>query len=59
MAPVLSPKDEAGWTTDTVPPAIRKRMDLMDFEPAVKLLHYPPADVDEHALGEKNSPPSA
>ncbi|MBB6135297.1 ATP-dependent DNA helicase RecG [Massilia aurea] len=41
---------------DTVPPAIRKRMDLMDFEPAVKLLHYPPADVDEHALIERSHP---
>ncbi|MEW7847970.1 ATP-dependent DNA helicase RecG [Massilia aurea] len=41
---------------DTVPPAIRKRMELMDFEPAVKLLHYPPADVDEHALIERSHP---
>jgi ATP-dependent DNA helicase RecG len=41
---------------DTVPPAIRKRMDLMDFEPAVKLLHYPSADVDEHALIERSHP---
>ncbi|MBD8658401.1 ATP-dependent DNA helicase RecG [Oxalobacteraceae sp. CFBP 13730] len=41
---------------DTVPPTIRKRMDLMDFEPAVKLLHYPPADVDEHALIERSHP---
>jgi len=43
------------WS-DTVPPVIRKRMDLMDFEPAVKLLHYPPADVDEHALIERSHP---
>ncbi|RYE85697.1 MAG: DEAD/DEAH box helicase, partial [Oxalobacteraceae bacterium] len=46
---------EVDWA-DTVPPAIRKRMDLMDFEPAVKLLHYPPADVDEHALIERSHP---
>jgi ATP-dependent DNA helicase RecG len=43
------------WS-DTVPASVRKRMDLMDFEPAVKLLHYPPADVDEHALGERSHP---
>ncbi|QOL50549.1 ATP-dependent DNA helicase RecG [Massilia litorea] len=43
------------WT-DTVPPAIRRQMDLMDFQPAVKLLHYPPVDVDEYALMEKSHP---
>jgi len=43
------------WT-DTVPPPIRKRLELIDFEPAVKLLHYPPADVDEYALSEKSHP---
>jgi ATP-dependent DNA helicase RecG len=43
------------WT-DTVPPAIRRQMDLIDFEPAVKMLHYPPVDVDEYALMEKSHP---
>ena len=43
------------WS-DTVPAGIRAKMGLIDFEPAVKLLHYPPADVDEHALGEKSHP---
>ncbi|HZX28576.1 MAG TPA: ATP-dependent DNA helicase RecG, partial [Telluria sp.] len=35
------------WT-DTLPPKLRARLDLMDFEPAVKLLHYPPQDVDPY-----------
>ena len=43
------------WT-DTVPPLIRRQMDLIDFEPAVKMLHYPPVDVDEYALMEKSHP---
>ncbi|MGJ9420531.1 ATP-dependent DNA helicase RecG [Massilia sp. CMS3.1] len=43
------------WT-DTVPPLIRRQMDLIDFEPAVKLLHYPPVDADEYALMEKSHP---
>jgi ATP-dependent DNA helicase RecG len=41
---------------DTVPPLIRRQMDLIDFEPAVKMLHYPPVDVDEYALMEKSHP---
>jgi ATP-dependent DNA helicase RecG len=43
------------WT-DTVPPLIRRQMDLIDFEPAVKMLHYPPVDADEYALMEKSHP---
>ena len=43
------------WT-DTVPEQIRARMRLMDFAPAVKLLHYPPKDADEHALIERSHP---
>ena len=43
------------WS-DTVPAPIRARLGLIDFAPAVKLLHYPPADVDEHALGERSHP---
>jgi len=41
---------------DTLPPALRARMKLADFEPAVRLLHYPPRDVDEHALTERTHP---
>ncbi len=41
---------------DTVPPLIRRQMDLIDFEPAVKMLHYPPVDADEYALMEKSHP---
>jgi len=43
------------WS-DTLPAKLRARLDLMDFEPAVKLLHYPPQDVDPHALSEKTHP---
>ena len=41
---------------DTLPPALRARMRLTDFEPAVKLLHYPPRDVDANALVERSHP---
>jgi len=41
---------------DTVPPLIRRQMDLIDFEPAVKMLHYPPVGADEYALMEKSHP---
>jgi ATP-dependent DNA helicase RecG len=41
---------------DTLPAALRSRMRLSDFEPAVKLLHYPPREVDENALIERSHP---
>ncbi len=41
---------------DTLPEALRASLDLMPFEPAVRLLHNPPADVDEHALEERSHP---
>jgi ATP-dependent DNA helicase RecG len=41
---------------DTVPQAIRTRLNLAEFQPAVRLLHYPPADVDDHALTERSHP---
>jgi ATP-dependent DNA helicase RecG len=41
---------------DTVPRPIRERLNLAEFQPAVRLLHYPPADVDEHALTERSHP---
>jgi ATP-dependent DNA helicase RecG len=43
------------WT-DTVPRAVREKLNLAEFQPAVRLLHYPPPDVDEHALTERTHP---
>ncbi|MCD2514747.1 ATP-dependent DNA helicase RecG [Massilia sp. G4R7] len=43
------------WS-DTLPNAFLSRLQLWDFEPSVRLLHYPPADVDEYALTEKSHP---
>jgi ATP-dependent DNA helicase RecG len=41
---------------DTLPATLRAQMKLSDFEPAVRLLHYPPTDVDENALIERTHP---
>jgi ATP-dependent DNA helicase RecG len=41
---------------DTVPQAIRTRLHLAEFQPAVRLLHYPPAEADTHALVERSRP---
>jgi ATP-dependent DNA helicase RecG len=41
---------------DTVPQAIRTRLNLAEFQPAVRLLHYPPAEADTHALVERSHP---
>ncbi len=41
---------------DTLPDALRERLKLMSFEPAVRLLHYPPPDVDAAALAERSHP---
>jgi ATP-dependent DNA helicase RecG len=43
------------WT-DTVPPEVRQQLQLSELEPAVKLLHYPPQQVDEHALADRSHP---
>ncbi|MGJ7916531.1 ATP-dependent DNA helicase RecG [Massilia sp. LXY-6] len=43
------------WT-DTVPRAVRERLELAEFQPAVRLLHYPPPEVDENALIERSHP---
>ncbi|MBJ7309948.1 ATP-dependent DNA helicase RecG [Rugamonas sp. CCM 8940] len=43
------------WT-DTLPAELRAEMSLSDFEPSVKLLHYPPQQVDEHALADRSHP---
>jgi ATP-dependent DNA helicase RecG len=41
---------------DTVPAPVRAQMRLAGFEPSVKLLHYPPREVDENALIERSHP---
>ena len=41
---------------DTLSAEIRARFGLGDFEAAVKLLHNPPPDVDQHALLEHEHP---
>ncbi|NYE63320.1 ATP-dependent DNA helicase RecG [Duganella sp. 1224] len=43
------------WT-DTIPVEIRKQLQLSELEPAVKLLHYPPQQVDNHALADRSHP---
>ncbi len=43
------------WS-DTLPPELRARLKLMPFEPAVRLLHQPPPDIDENALAERSHP---
>jgi ATP-dependent DNA helicase RecG len=41
---------------DTLPERLRSTMRLEDFEPAVRLLHYPPREVDENALIDRSHP---
>ncbi|WP_442920570.1 ATP-dependent DNA helicase RecG [Massilia sp. S19_KUP03_FR1] len=41
---------------DTLPLALRAQMQLVDFEPAVRLLHYPPQEIDEGALADRSHP---
>jgi ATP-dependent DNA helicase RecG len=41
---------------DTLPESMRNALDLQAFEPAVRLLHNPPADVDENALADRSHP---
>jgi ATP-dependent DNA helicase RecG len=41
---------------DTLPEALRAQMQLLDFEPAVRLLHYPPQEIDEGALADRSHP---
>jgi len=43
------------WT-DTLPVSLRKQLQLSDLEPAVKLLHYPPQNVDNYALADRSHP---
>ena len=41
---------------DTLPEEMRRSLKLMEFEAAVRLLHNPPPDVDEHALADRTHP---
>ena len=41
---------------DTLSDTLRQSLTLMAFEPAVRLLHNPPPDVDEHALLDRSHP---
>jgi ATP-dependent DNA helicase RecG len=41
---------------DTVPRPVREKLSLAEFQPAVRLLHYPPPEVDENALIERTHP---
>jgi ATP-dependent DNA helicase RecG len=41
---------------DTLPAALREGLKLSSFDTSIKLLHNPPADVDEHALVERTHP---
>jgi ATP-dependent DNA helicase RecG len=41
---------------DTLNDALRASLDLWPFEPAVRLLHNPPPDVDAYALEEHSHP---
>lgn len=41
---------------DTLPDDLREHLQLIPFEPAIRLLHNPPPDVDEYALAERSHP---
>jgi ATP-dependent DNA helicase RecG len=41
---------------DTLPPALLSSMSLSNFEPAVRLLHYPPQEIDANALVDRSHP---
>ena len=43
-------------TGDTLTPALRAQFDLIDFDAAVRLLHNPPADIDESSLEDRSHP---
>jgi ATP-dependent DNA helicase RecG len=42
--------------TETLPKEVRERYDLMEFEPAVRVLHGPPPDISGDALIERDHP---
>ncbi|NMM37535.1 MAG: ATP-dependent DNA helicase RecG [Glaciimonas sp.] len=41
---------------DTLPPAVLAELGLSAFEPAIRLLHNPPPNVDQHGLMERTHP---
>lgn len=41
---------------DTLPEELRNALQLMAFEPAVRMLHNPPPDIDESALADRSHP---
>jgi len=41
---------------DTLPESVRNSLQLLAFEPSVRLLHNPPPDVDAYALLERTHP---
>jgi ATP-dependent DNA helicase RecG len=41
---------------DTLPESVRTSLQLLAFEPAVRLLHNPPPDVDAYAMLERTHP---
>jgi ATP-dependent DNA helicase RecG len=47
---------ETAELADTLPPAIRHRLGLPEFEAAVRLLHAPPPDVSMSVLEERSHP---
>jgi hypothetical protein len=47
--------DRIDWS-DTLPAKIRDANGLLGFEDSVRLLHNPPADVDERALVDRSHP---
>lgn len=47
--------DKLDWR-DTLPPALLEKLGLSAFEPAIRLLHNPPPEVDQHSLMERTHP---
>jgi len=41
---------------DTLSPLWQQRLELMEFEPAIRLLHNPPHDIDQYTLTERTHP---
>ncbi|MEO6354602.1 MAG: ATP-dependent DNA helicase RecG, partial [Burkholderiaceae bacterium] len=41
---------------DTLSPLWRQRLELMEFESAIQLLHNPPHDIDQYTLTERTHP---
>lgn len=41
---------------DTLPESLRSSLDLLAFEPTIRLLHNPPPDIDADALLERTHP---